>query len=218
MFFYELSGCWFDSGCSYRPVKVQKLLSGRFLLLSGRFFKFLKVTPTIGWAGKKILISRSCKTPIFAFLLCNFQNKKKKTHTSLFFTFLVSDWVTIHLWCIFYNKNKTLLTWSSWPRLYNSLYILEKAKLCYILFYTGKIPQAFLKLLVSLESHLFLLHDNVCIGDVSFILFLRFSIAEEKTKMACEMVSNWFMQLRQLQGYQNKSEKIIKKNKIQILE
>ena len=138
--------------------------------------------------------------------------------TSLFFTFLVSDWATIHLWCIFYNKNRTLLTWSSWPRLYNSLYILEKARLCYILFYTGKIPQAFLKLLFSLESHLLLLHDNVCIGDVRFILFLRFSIAEEKTKMACEMVSNWFMQLRQLQGYQNKSEKIIKKNKIQILE
>ena len=36
------------------------------------FGKFLKVPPTIGWAGKKILISRSSKTPIFAFLLCNF--------------------------------------------------------------------------------------------------------------------------------------------------
>ena len=132
-------------------------------------------------------------------------------YTSFFFTFLVSDWVTIYLWCIFYSKNTTLLTLSSWPRLYNSLYILEKTKLCYILFYTGKIRRTFLPSLVSLESHLSLLHDNLCLGDLSFTLFLRFSIAEEKTKMACETVSNRFMQLRQLQGYQNKNEKINKK-------
>ena len=105
------------------------------------------------------------------------------------------------------------------PGLDNSLYILEKTKLCYILLYTGKIPQTFLPLLVSLESHLFLLHDNVCIGDLSFILFLRFSIAEEKTKMACETVLNQFMQLRQIQGEtKTKMKKSIKKNKIQTLE
>ena len=67
-----------------------------------------------------------------------------------------------------------------WPRLYNSLNFLEKTKLCYISFYTGKIPQTFLLLLVSLVSHFCSLHNNVCIGDLSFILLLRFSIAEEK--------------------------------------
>ena len=58
-------------------------------------------------------------------------------------------------------------------------------------------------------------------GDLSFILFLRFSIAKEKTKMACKTMSNRFMQLRQLHGYQKavqtalripkKKEKINKK-------
>ena len=78
--------------------------------------------------------------------------------------------------------------------------------LCYISFYTGKIPRTFLPTLVSLLSHLRLLHSKVCIGDLSFILFLRFSIAEEKTKMACETVSNRFMQLRQLHGYQKAAQ------------
>ena len=57
-----------------------------------------------------------------------------------------------------------------------------------------KIPQTFFFHWSLLQvGHLCLLYDNTRIGDFSFILFLRFSIAEEKTKMAAETVSNGFM-------------------------
>ena len=102
----------------------------------------------------------------------------------------------IRLWCIFYSKNKTLLTWSSWSRLYSSLNFPEKTKLCYISFYTGKIPWTFLPSLVYLASQPSLLITcNAQIGNFSFILFLIFSIAEEKTKITAKTVSNQFMQL-----------------------
>ena len=57
-----------------------------------------------------------------------------------------------------------------------------------------KIPQTFFFRWSLLQvGHLCLLYDNTRIGDFSFILFLRFSIAEEKTKMTAETVSNGFM-------------------------
>ena len=75
---------------------------------------------------------------------------------------LVSDWVTIShkityttmaTWYIFGAyftvKNKTLLTWSLWSRLYSSLNFLEKAKLCYISFYSGKMSWTLFLLLGS---------------------------------------------------------------------
>ena len=64
----------------------------------GDFFFFLENflnSAHHGWVGKKILISRSSKTPIFALcrLLRQFQNRKMCT--PFFFPFLVSNWVTM---------------------------------------------------------------------------------------------------------------------------
>ena len=76
--------------------------------------------------------------------------------THFFSPFLVSDWVTMShkityttmaTWYIFDAyftvKNKTLLTWSLWSSLYSSLNFLEKARLCYISSYSGKICWTF---------------------------------------------------------------------------
>ena len=54
-----------------RPVKGAEVFKGEIFT----FRNFLKMPPT-GWAAKEILISRSSKMPLFAFLLCNFKNKK----------------------------------------------------------------------------------------------------------------------------------------------
>ena len=84
----------------------------------------------------------------YLFLLHNFLNK---VFTSFFFRFF-GEWLSynvsqdhlqhhgymIRFWCLFYSKDKTLLTWSSWSRLYSSLNFLEKTKLFSISFYTGK--------------------------------------------------------------------------------
>ena len=114
----------------------------------------------------KLDFSFSCKN-ICGKVLCIFVQEKnllRFVHTFLFLFFggwlshnvsqnhLLHHGYMIRLWCTFYSKNKTLLTWSSWSRLYSSLNFPEKTKLCYFSFYTGKIPWTFLPSLVYLAS------------------------------------------------------------------
>ena len=103
----------------------------------------------------------------------------------------------IHLLCIFYSKNKFLLTWSSWLCHYGSLNFLEKSKLCYISFYTGKILRTFFVLIfLFAESAIF----------VSEILHRRV-----ENKDGCQNCIE--------SGIAKKREKkVIKRNKLQILE
>ena len=131
-------------------------------IFKGEIFTFDKfpkgAANMVGWRRKFSFLD-----PLkYLFLLCNFLNK---VFTSFFFPFF-GEWLSynvsqdhlqhhgymIRLWCIFYSKNKTLLTWSSWSRLYSSLNFLEKTKLFYISFYTGKIRWTFWPVLVSMVS------------------------------------------------------------------
>ena len=75
-----------------KGAELQKFLRGRlFLLITSRSGAHH------GWAGKKILISRSSKMTIFALchLLCHFQNNVSQGH-------LQYHGYIIHLWCILY--------------------------------------------------------------------------------------------------------------------
>ena len=129
-------------------------------IFKGEIFTFrncLKVLPTISWVAKKILSSRSSKMPIFV----NFRIKKcTRLSFSLFWQVIELQ----YLWYIFYSKNK--LGVRDHVSIILSIFLREPS---YVLFYTGKIPQTLLLYLVSLENYLFLLHHNVCIGDLSFI-------------------------------------------------
>lgn len=72
------------------------------------------------------------------------------------------------------------------------------------------IPETFLpSFFASDQSTIFdlcLLHDNASISNFSLILSLRFSITQEKTKIAAKTVLNWFMQLLLLQAYQKQKK------------
>ena len=89
----------------------------------------------------------------------------------------------IHLWCIFYSKKITLLIWSLWSRLYSSLNFLENQVVLYFVL-NWKDFSTFFCLLWFLwqVSDLWFLYYNTRIGNFSFILSLRFSIAEEKQR------------------------------------
>ena len=134
---------------------------------------------------------------VFAFLLL-FLLFRIKNFARLSFSLFLSDWVimphkitctSMATWYIFgaYFSVKIILSWLGvlWLRFHRFLNFLEKTKLCYILFYTGKSLELFcLRRYRWQVSHLCLfhdIHDNARIGIFSFILCLRFSIAEKKT-------------------------------------
>ena len=155
----------------YLPVKAQTFLRGRLTLAN-----FLEVPSTM----------------VGGFLIFNFQNKR--LCMSFFFSYLVSEWVTLFhkiifatpylgTWYIsdayFTVKKKTLLIWSLWSRLYSSLNFLRKQSCVVNRFVLEKSLELFC-LCFSLwqVSHLCLLYDNAH-RQFIFILFLRFSIAGE---------------------------------------
>ena len=113
--------------------------------------------------------------------------------TRFFSPLLVSDWVTIShkityttmaTWYIFGAyftvKNKTLLTWSLWSRLYSSLNFLEKAKLCYFVLFWKDVLNTF---------------PFVGLSGVSTI-FVRFSTEEEKTVLNRLCISGSFRDIK----------------------
>ena len=108
--------------------------------------------------------------------------------TPFFWDFLVNDWVTmshkitcttVTIWCIFGAYFTVKIKLSN----YSSLNFLEKTKLCYILFYTGKIRWTFF-FRWSLEqvSHFCLLYDNTRIGVLALFCFWDFSLTMRKQR------------------------------------
>ena len=143
--------------------------------------------------------SFSCKN-IYGIVICTGKRAYWGLCTPFFFSFLVRE-----LQCLL---RLLAPTW-----LHDTLCAYFTVKY-YIFFYiTFLLRCSFWRV-----SHLFYYMRTRALAILALFSFKYFSFVEEKTKMDTKTMSNWFMQLWQLPGYQTSGRKALKKNKLQILE